>query len=154
MDELLLERFCGYELFPIAEVRVFVDEEASFLNLEIHSGPCRHRTVPETEFIAGHGYSPTADIWIPLRSGSPADLVGRAVTIRPEDLEARQVANLLHYYESAEMRDVVVRFPESSDGRWRVEVVATTRDPNHYDGSKPDATVRINGWFDLPDARG
>ena len=149
-DQLLLERFCGHELFPITAVNVFLDKEDKVLNLEIHGGPSLEHTVPENEF-GGHRYRPTADIWIPLRSRSPEGLVGQTIRIDPKELESSGSESLFCYYEYHEIRDVTVVFTQSLDGRYRVEVVALTQDPNHYDGSKPDAVIRINASFDLPE---
>jgi hypothetical protein len=138
---------CGLEAMLARTGRVWPEDEP-ILNLEIHCGQSLERTVPQEEYIRDDD-RPMLDVWIPLPVTSLAELEGLTIAVRPEDLECYDAECTFSYYETADLRDVVVRFPQLRDGALRVLISGRTRDPNHYDGSKADANVTIDTWMVL-----
>jgi hypothetical protein len=149
IDQLRLDRFCGHEIFPVTAVKVYVanEDDGRFLNLEIRSGQAIEQSVPDDEKMR----KPSLEVWIPIPTTTLAALVGTTIAVPWSTHEAHDFWNYLCCYEQEDLRDIVVEFLEAQGNRRRARISATTRDPNHYDGSKSNTKVNTEFWFTLAD---
>lgn len=146
---LRLDRFCGRELYPIERAEVYVSlpgagEVGIVLNLEFHCGAVIQSTTSDE---ARSMYSPSVEVNIPIASLAPADLVGTTVHVAESQNQERDTWNRIYVYEHEDLRDMTVSFLEVTGKRCRLWLTGHTQDPNHYDGSKPETVVRLDGWF-------
>jgi hypothetical protein len=124
------------------------DNERLLLNVEFHGGTPLEITVPEEE---GTGSSaPTVEIWIPLTTLDLRSLVGQTIPVPVSQKDNEDGKwNRLHVYESTDLRNVFVTFVTVTETDCRLILTAATQDPNHYDGSKPDAAIQLDACFPL-----
>jgi hypothetical protein len=148
-SQLRLDRFCGHEIFPVTDVKVYLADEdgARFLNLEIICGKAIEQSVPEEERFQQSAVS--LEVWIPIPAVRPEALAGTKVHVPWSRHETHDFWNYLCCYEQEDVRDVNVEFVEARGAECRARVSGTTRDPNHYDGSKTDTKVAAEIWFTL-----
>ncbi len=149
-SELILERFCGREIFPIekAEWNLYFDAARNCFNfcLSIYAGSgttlsedtqtlnamprweinilAEKDAEPElsegTQFLVNYGYDETTDEY---------------------------VANF--YYCAHEVTDQnVVQILVVDGDRLKIRMVGETIDVNYYDGSKPPTKIQIETWFE------
>jgi len=152
-DTMRLDRFCGHEVYRVVRTGVYVrlpeeDDPRVMLNVEFHCGAVVDIDVPEEE---GDGsLKPTVEIWIPIPSTNLSPLVGTSLEVHPSVKDNEDgMWNRLHVYESGDLREINVTFVAIDDGRCHVALTAKTGDPNHYDGSKPETTISLDGWFPM-----
>lgn len=152
-NTMRLDRFCGYEVYRIERTEVYVkwpdeDDERTLLNVEFHCGAAIDIGVPEEE---GEGSSkPTVEVWIPIPSTYLDRLVGTSIQVPfSQDDNEDGKWNRLHVFESEDIWDISVTFVTVTDTKCRIKLAARTQDPNHYDGSKPETTISLDGWFPL-----
>lgn len=148
-NRLRLERFCGHEVYAVEAAEVFVklpleDDEGIVLNLGFHCGKLVECTTPEAE--RGRA-QPSVDVNLPLPSLVPGELVGTTVRVAASHDEARGTWNYLHVFEYEGLREIAASFVELSETECRLSLTGLTRDPNHYDGSKPETRVVLDAWF-------
>lgn len=148
-DQLRLDRFCGHEVFAVAAVNVYVadEDDGRFLNLEIVAGKAIEQSLPDEEKVP----KPSLEVWIPVPTTTLAALVGTTIAVPWSTHEGHDFWNYLCGYEQEDLRDLTVQFLEADGNRCRARISGTTRDPNHYDGSKPDTKVNTEFWFTLVD---
>jgi hypothetical protein len=137
-----LHRFNGLETFPIERGEIVVSDEGDGPEaiLEIDCGPPL-RQCPDT---ADYPASVNGDIQ--LGAWDTATAVGRRIEV-PEGLEDELVARLYYYQHEPVDGNVVELLESDASGRVRVRWTGRRVDPNHYDRSKPETIVEIEGWF-------
>lgn len=152
---LRLDRFCGRELYSIERAKVYVSlpgegEVGIVLNLEFDCGAVIHSTASDEDRSM---YSPSVEVNLPIASLAPADLVGTTVHVAASQDQERDTWNRIYVYEHEDLRDITVSFLELTGERCRIWLTGHTQDPNHYDGSKPETVVRLDGWFPVTKLR-
>lgn len=149
-NTLRLQRFCGHEVYAVQKGEVFVKlpgegEQGVVLNLEFHSGALIEGTTPENE----RGDEPTLEVNLPLPSLTASELVGKTIRVKKALDQERGTWNRIYVFEHEDLREIAATFVEISDNECRLSLTARTQDPNHYDGSKPETIVKLEGWFPL-----
>jgi len=154
-NQLLIRRFCGDELFIVGEVSVWVshprgeEKGGVLLNLELHCRELLECTVPEEERTL-RDPTPTAEVWLPVSTLKPSELVGTSVHVAESYDASRDAMNRLYYCEHEPMREIDATFVEAKGDRCRVRLSGRSCDINHYRGDKPDAVVSADAWFTIP----
>jgi len=149
-NTLRLQRFCGHEVYAIQKGEVFVDlprdgEQGILLNLEFHSGAMIECTTPDDE----RGDEPTVEVNLPIPSLVASELVGTTVRVKKPLDRSRDAWNRIYVFEHEDLREIAATFVEATAEECRLSLTARTQDPNHYDGSKPETIVKLEGWFPL-----
>jgi len=153
-DQALLRRFCGDELFAISEVSVWVshprggEKGGVLLNLELHCRELLECTVPEEERTL-RAPTPTVEVWLPVPTLKPSELVGTSVHVAESYDAARDAMNRLYYCEHERMWGIDATFVAAEGDRCRVRLSGRSCDINHYKGDKPDTVVSADAWFTL-----
>src|SRR5690606_20199749 len=147
-NTLRLQRFCGHEVYAIQKGEVFVDlprdgEQGILLNLEFHSGAMIECTTPDDE----RGDEPTVEVNLPIPSLVASELVGTTVRVKKPLDRSRDAWNRIYVFEHEDLREIAATFVEATAEECRLSLTARTQDPNHYDGSKPETIVKLEGWF-------
>jgi len=146
-----LDRFCGRELYAIERAKVYVSlpdegEVGIVLNLEFDGGALIHSTASDEVRCM---YSPSLEVNIPISSLAPADLVGKTIHVAESMNQERDTWNRIYVYEHEDLRDITASFLELTGKQCRLWLTGHTQDPNHYDGSKAETVVRLDGWFSV-----
>ena len=148
-NRLRLERFCGHEVYPVETAEVFVslpdeDQKGVVLNLEFRCGKVVECTTPEAE--RGR-VRPAVEVNLPLPTLVPDELVGTTLRVAASLDEARGTWNRIYVFAHEDLREIAASFVELSETECRLSLTGRTRDPNHYDGSKPETRVVLDAWF-------
>ena len=151
-DTLRIERFCGHHVHPVESVEVWIDRpseegEPLLLNLEFHCGVATEEDVPERESLGT--FRPTVEVWIPVPGLDAATLDGFRTHIPWEYWEERDALNRFYVFEHESWNSIDVDVSVDGD-RVRVLCRGVARDPNHYDGSMPQARLSVDASFPLP----
>ena len=155
-NQLVLERFCGSEVFAVDKVEVWVshprDEEEGgiLLNLEVHGKEVITCTVPDDE-LPLHDPEPIAEVWLPVPTLRVRELVGTTVEVELSYFAARDAMNRLYYCEHEKLWAIKADFLQVEGDVCRVRFVGTATDINHYGGDKPDTLVKADVWFSIPE---
>lgn len=142
-----LHRFNGDEVYGLASAVMWAaeDEGGVTLSFEATAHEEEAERLPDTE---ERELAPYAEVAVALPSLTPDQLVGQ-VLVQPESYVEEmggQVA-FLEYAEQAELRESEVRILSRAGDRFHVRWTGVTCDVNHYDGSKPETQVEIEGEF-------
>lgn len=140
-------------MFPVRSVAVYVsrprdgEEGGVLLNLELHCGKASEEVVPDGEQT---GWTrPMVEVWVPVPDATPRALHDLRVTIPWSYLAARDARHRLYVFEHEDLWNLDVRLRHVEGPVCHVSLTGTARDPNHYDGSKPEATVHAEADFEL-----
>lgn len=149
---LRIDRFCGRHVFPIVKVEPWVCEpgvvgQPLLLNLEFKTGQSIEDTAPEGEQLSSR--RPRLEVWVPVPDLEPATLDDLKVHIPWDYLEARDALNRFYVFEHESWHSIDVHL-QVLDGRIHITCQGKGQDPNHYDGTKPEARIQLSAWFDLP----
>lgn len=148
MNQIKIQRFCGFSVHPVVDVEVYVDYGSpTLLNLEIKCGSASKEEAPEGE--ACGWTSPTVEVWVPVPSLEPAELDEHSVEVPWVYLSERDAKNRLYVFEHEDLWNIHVKF-EVHSGLILVAFEGQARDPNHYTGDRPDARVSGRAQFRLP----
>lgn len=149
---LRIDRFCGHQIHRIESVSTFVSRHAAsastLLNLEFACGTATEEIAPEGEQT---GWArPSIEVWIPVPSLDASELDEHRVHIAESYRSDHDALNRLYVFEHEAWWAIDV-YLQVIGGRLWVECDGRARDPNWYDGSKPDAKVSLRAWVDFSD---
>ena len=148
MNQIKIQRFCGFSVHPVVDVEVYVDHGSpTLLNLSIKCGDASEEEAPEDE--ACGWTKPSVTFWVPVPSMEAAELDDLRVEIPWTYLSERDAKNLLYVFEHEDLWNIHVSF-EIHSGLVHVTFEGQARDPNHYTGDRPDARVSGRAQFRLP----
>ncbi len=155
-NQVLLRRFCGDELFSVGEVSVWIshpgdgEEGGTLLNLEIHTRELLECSVVPEEERPLRDPRPTMEVWLPVPTLTPSELVGTSVHVKESYDASRDAMNRLYYCEHERMWGIDATFVEAAGDRCRVRLSGRSCDINHYSGDKPEAVVSADVWCTIP----
>ncbi len=140
MDQLILKRFNGTEIFAVESTEFTHDEEGYSFQVDCKAGLL---SAPLED--SGTDRSPRLEITFPVENGAPMD-VDDVMELTEDEDEIGEYTNF-YYYSHQPLFDVCVHILEKTESAYRVEITAKTQDVNYYDGSKPDAEITVQASF-------
>ncbi len=155
VPELILNRFCGREVYPICKAtwNLYSDDRLGmanlFLSIEAERGTVLH---DDTRVLCA---SPWWEVNIVERELTRSALIPGSTFRVPSDDDTRGGYLTTFYYCRHESSDSnVVQILDVDGERLSISITGKTRDVNFYDGSKPPTVLSAEGWFLRdPDAR-
>ena len=141
---LTLRRFIGEEEFELATTQMRVHDEHGQLGivLEFTCGEAAS-TLTDTEDLHAR---PAGDVVFFVDSIDA--LIGATVEVPTTFDESRnRHVSRLYYVEHQGLENNRITFVERRGHAFLIRWVGLTTDVNHYDGSKPDTELVIEGWF-------
>ena len=146
-NRFVLHRFNGDEIYRLKSAVMFAyaSEHGVTLWFEAHSD---RESAQRCQDTADAGMSPNAEVGIDLPDLDVDTLVGRKFVIpgtKTDDEDSCR--SLLYYFEHEALRQNQIVVVSRSGDRFRLHWTAVTPDVNHYDGSKPQTRVEIEGEF-------
>ncbi len=151
-SRLILHRFNGDEVyrFKTAVLWAYSTKTGVTLWFEVEGDSDAIQTCPDT---AEMRMEPHAEVGIHLPELDADELVRRQFSIPGTKTDAEDSCMSLFYYcehEPLRDNDITVVSQIGEDRFW-LRWTARTQDVNHYDGSKPETRVEIEGEFRFKD---
>lgn len=151
LGTITLHRFNGDHVYAITSAVLLPVESDGKTNLwfEVAAAPEPLQTVPDTAEL---GAQPAAEAVVTLDHLDLDSLAGRSFSL-PSGYDAaaeRQVASV-YYCEHGLLNHNEIHVLARAGRSFHVRWTGTTTDVNHYDGSKPETRVEIDGQFTLSD---
>jgi hypothetical protein len=143
----ILHRFNGDETYRLQSGVMWASKEEGRITLwfEATADEDGAQRLPDT---AEMGMVPYAEVAVALADLDPDALAGRRFSAPEpyvEELGGRIA--LLEYCDQNDLRDNEIEILRREGDRFHVRWTGITPDVNHYDGSKPDTRVEIEGEF-------
>ncbi len=159
--KLTITRFNGVEVYSVTQAVIVIhegvnaepdedgeidDELQGLLHLYVATDPKPLECT--TDDTIAYNPHPTIEIYI-QDEVRLEDLVGREFTVEDgEDVEREELVSRFYYFEHEPLNNnrieiVAKTGPKTYTVRW----TGSCTDPNHYDGSKDDATIEIEAVF-------
>lgn len=147
--ELVLERFCGVETYPLlrGSWNVFHDEELDMPTfcVQLEAGP-GNELHEDTKTLNAE---PSWEVNIVSKSLNSSSLYPGAKFVVPRGYDEGQGGYVTNFYYCSHEQtdDNVIEILAVEGSRLLVRLVGKTVDVNFYDGSKPPTTLRIEAWL-------
>jgi len=145
---LILNRFCGHETYPIRKATWNLDrEEGGMMNLclcvEAGSGTLLHKDTKELDA------EPMWEVNFIKRGLTRSDLVPGARFSVPNGYDGTLDENVTNFYycEHEGSDKNVIEVLKVDGDRFLVRLTGETTDVNYYDGSKPSTKLCVETWF-------
>lgn len=143
--EFILRRFNGDEVFRLGAATILASrtEDGIRIDLDAETDGVAIKAVSDT---AEHPANPRAEVAIIVEALDAAQLVGQRFVVPRGRTDDDDLASL-YYYEHDDLNDNAIEFVERTGELFRVRWAGRARDVNFDDGSKPETTIEIDGWF-------
>lgn len=141
IDHLILKRYCGTEIFRVADAKVRQVGLPGALGwqFEACTDPTPVKTLPDTEELFAR---PNIEVALTISERE----IGGPSGYRLKELCLGYPARF-YYVEHDALRGVEVSLAEIEPSRMRARLIGFTTDFCVYDGSVPDTQVELEAWF-------
>lgn len=149
-DLMVLKRFNGDELYPIAraEWNLYEDSEYGHWNLWI-SIVADFAVSQQEDTVTLNGQPKWEVNWIAARMAISDLIPGFRREIPNGYVDRRDVIRHTNFYYTSheETDDNIIEIVAVDGDRLKIRLQGTTIDVNHYDGSKPRTKITVETWF-------
>jgi hypothetical protein len=105
------------------------------------------KSLPDTADLKAR---PNAEVTVTGKGLAPSKLVGKTFTVpRGYDEELEDHVATIYYVDHDDLDENEIKILSKKGKMFRVHWTGTTKDVNHYDGSKPTTRVEIDATFTL-----
>lgn len=149
VGDLILHRHNGDEAYKIefATIRIEEINGKTWLSLEIVTNGRVEKSLSDTADLKA---KPSAQITIPVEEFEESSLVGKNFSLTNSYNEDKNdYLSTIYYVEHEPVESNEIEIVSRKKNNWLIKWSGLTKDVNHYDGSKPNARVEIEGWFSL-----
>lgn len=148
---LTLHRFNGDEIYDVsrADIRYFAGEEGVRVAFQVQTSREPVKTLPDTEELRGW---PNGQWQLIVPEFDRDGLVGREFFIPLGYGEDEEYWTNFYYVDHAQVDDNRITVLGREGDRFRVRIVGSLGDVNHYDGSKPPTRVVVEASFSIAEA--
>ena len=143
-----IHRFNGVEVFRVsgATILAYKGEDGIYVvNFEAETTGEAIATLPDTESLKAQ---PNAEVSVKIPEFHPDTMAGRDfAALNDGDMDSARI----YYAEHDVLKQARVTVVRQIGKRFHVRMSGTATDVNYYDGSKPEARIDVDAWFEFKD---
>jgi hypothetical protein len=143
----VLSRFNGDEVFNLERAVIHIEKygNKSCLVIEARTNGSVVKSLPDTVELHAE---PNAQIILPVSDSEINNLVGKKFSLpNSYDKKNNNYAATIYYVEHEPIDANEIEFVSRKKDKFSIKWTGLTKDVNYYDGSKPNTSITIEGWF-------